>query len=174
MGVNTYGKGFTKTMSMKEVRNADSSLPTIIAVDFDGTLVKDKYPLIGEINQPIWDAIIKAQENGGKIILWTSRNGDQLQEAVEFCSSRGLHFDAINENIDEIKILYGGDTRKVFADMYIDDRAAVLYHPLDEFIRIPPYKCSNKKVCTVCGVEYDMGKRACPICKNSGFRLKDN
>lgn len=174
MGVHSYGKGFTKTMSMKEVRNAESSLPTILAVDFDGTLVKDKYPLIGEINQPIWDAIIKAQENGGKIILWTSRNGDQLQEAVEFCSNRGLHFDAINENIDEIKILYGGDTRKVFADMYIDDRAAVLDTYFGAFIRTPPYKCSNKKVCTVCGVEYDMDKRACPICGNSGFMVKDN
>lgn len=114
---------------MKEIRNNEAQLPRIIAVDFDGTLVEDKYPLIGGINQKVWDAVTRAQESGYKLILWTCRNGDQLQEAVKFCSNNGLHFDAINENIDEVKILYGGDTRKVFADMYIDDRCAWLSDP---------------------------------------------
>ena len=99
-------------------------MPYIIAVDFDGTLVQDKYPLIGEINNEIWSALKLRQESEGiKIILWTCRNGQALKDAVEFCSNNGLHFDAINENLDEIKILYGGDTRKIFADEYWDDKA---------------------------------------------------
>lgn len=104
----------------------DDKFPKILAVDFDGTLVQDQYPMIGKIRKPMWDAVIKVQKEGWKIILWSCRNGSALKDAVEFCSDNGLHFDAINENIDEVKIMYGGDTRKVFADMYIDDRSAVL------------------------------------------------
>jgi hypothetical protein len=95
----------------------------IIAVDFDGTLVYDKFPDIGAPRAEIWDKVKKEQLNGSKIILWTCRNGEALKAAVEFCINRGLHFDAINENLDEIKTLYGGDTRKVFADEYWDDKA---------------------------------------------------
>lgn len=113
-------------MSMKELRDAGSSLPPVLAVDFDGTLVEDRYPRIGGINRRIWSEVLRAQEAGYKVILWTCRNGDALREAVDFCAGNGLHFDAINENIDEVKILYGGDTRKVFADMYVDDRCAWL------------------------------------------------
>lgn len=123
-------------MSMNEVRNSGSNLPPVLAVDFDGTLVQDRFPLIGEVNKTVWDAVIQAQENGYKLILWSCRNGDALHDAVEFCSKQGLHFDAINENIDEVKVLYGGDTRKVFADMYIDDRCGILTRS-GGFLRIP-------------------------------------
>lgn len=101
-------------------------LPSIMAIDFDGTLVTDKFPEIGTINRHIWDSALKAQKLGYRLILWTCRNGDYLKEAVEFCSVHGLHFDAINDNIDEVKVLFGGDTRKIFADIYIDDRNGVL------------------------------------------------
>lgn len=118
------------------MREAKTSLYPILAVDFDGTLVKNQFPFIGEINRNVWDCVVQAQKNGYKLILWTCRNGKALQDAVEFCSVNGIHFDAINENIDEVKVLYGCDTRKVFADMYIDDRCGVLTRS-GEFLRIP-------------------------------------
>lgn len=113
-------------MSLKEMRDNNVSLPKIVAVDFDGTLVTDEFPEIGRIKLLVWDTVITAQENGYKVILWTCRNGEALKKAVDFCAMHGLHFDAINENLDEIKILYGGDTRKVFADLYIDDRCCLV------------------------------------------------
>ena len=98
----------------------------IIAVDFDGTLVEDKFPDIGLPNDLVVESILYEQTQGSKIILWTCRNGKALEEAVKFCIDElGLHFDAINENLDEIKVLYGGDTRKVFADEYWDDKAMI-------------------------------------------------
>ena len=100
--------------------------PTIIAVDFDGTLVEDKYPAIGEINQKVWQATIDAQKNGVKLILWTSRTEEFLDDAVQFCKQNGLVFDAINDNIDEVKAL-GWNARKVFATLYVDDRSAWLF-----------------------------------------------
>lgn len=102
------------------------NLPPIIAVDFDGTLVKDRFPDIGEANTAMFKAVRRAQAEGYKIILWTCRNGEALKEAVQYCANRGLHFDAINENIDEVKYLYGGDTRKVYADLYLDDKSCTL------------------------------------------------
>ena len=120
MGINTYGKGFVKTMNIKE-ENKEAMLPPIIAVDFDGTLVKNAFPTIGEINWFVWEAVEKAQAEGNKIILWTSRTGQLLDEAVEFCERHNLKFDAVNDNIPEVKAL-GWDARKVFATMYIDDR----------------------------------------------------
>ena len=114
-------------VEQKVTKEDMSSLPYIIAVDFDGTLVEDKFPKIGEPIARVWDHLKKAQDNGAKIILWTCRNGDKLKEAVEFCSAYGLHFDAINENLDECKVLFDKDTRKVYADEYWDDKSIAAY-----------------------------------------------
>lgn len=99
-------------------------LPKIAAIDFDGTLVEDKFPEIGAINTRLFNTVRYLKANGVKIILWSSRNGDQLKKAVNFCKEHGLEFDAVNENLPEVVKYYGGgDTRKVFADIYIDDKA---------------------------------------------------
>lgn len=104
-----------------------ATLPYIIAVDFDGTLVEDKFPEIGEPIQSVWQDLFRAQNSGVKIILWTSRDNERLKAAVEFCTARGLHFDAINDNLDECKILFNNDTRKVYANEYWDDKAIGAY-----------------------------------------------
>lgn len=67
--------------------------------------------------------LIKRRKQGNKIILWTCREGDRLQEAVEWCKSYGLEFDAVNENIPEMIEWYGNDTRKIGYDVLIDDKA---------------------------------------------------
>lgn len=94
----------------------------IIAVDFDGTLVKDMFPEIGKWNKKLVKWLLKAQNNGAKLILWTCRNYTMLEDAVEDCKDHGLYFDAVNKNLPHIIDKYYGDTRKVFADIYIDDK----------------------------------------------------
>ena len=47
-----------------------------------------------------------------------------LTESIEWCKERTLIFDAVNENLPEIIEMMGGDTRKIFANEYIDDRAS--------------------------------------------------
>ncbi len=120
LGDYTYGKGFDKKMKIQD-KDKEKLLPIIIAIDFDGTLVENRYPDIGEPILPVWKAAFHAKAQGHKLILWTSRTGDHLDRAVQFCKERGLVFDAVNDNIDEVKAL-GWDARKVFATMYIDDR----------------------------------------------------
>lgn len=101
-------------------------LPAILAVDFDGTIVEDKYPLIGEPIMAVVNFLQDVRASGVKLILWTCRNGDALTRAVKFCSNLGVEFDAVNENLPEVQQLYGGDTRKVFADYYLDDKALTM------------------------------------------------
>ncbi len=96
----------------------------IIAVDFDGTLCESRYPEIGQPNIPLINGLKEKQAQGDKLILWTCRSGEYLEKAVEWCRSHGLTFDRVNENLPEILELWGNDSRKITADVYIDDRAA--------------------------------------------------
>lgn len=96
----------------------------IIAVDFDGTLCTNNWPDIGEPNWWLIDLLRDCREDGNcKLILWTCRTGDKLDKAVEWCKKYDLCFDAVNENLPELIKEFGEDTRKIFANIYIDDRA---------------------------------------------------
>lgn len=94
----------------------------IIAVDFDGTLCENQYPEIGKPNSVLIDDLKMRKDNGAKLILWTCRVGDRLEQAIDWCRDHGLVFDAVNQNLPEIVESFGGDPRKVFAHEYIDDR----------------------------------------------------
>lgn len=94
----------------------------IIAVDFDNTICFSNWPDLGEPNVHLIRTLKELRQNGNKLILWTCRNGTDLQRAVVWCEEQGLKFDAINENLPETIALYGGDSRKITADYYIDDR----------------------------------------------------
>jgi len=97
------------------------------AVDFDGTLCEDCYPFIGASKQEVIDFILAKKAGGHKLILWTCRKGSHLTAAVEWCRLRRITFDAVNENLPEHIALYGGDTRKIFADYYIDNKNLDLF-----------------------------------------------
>lgn len=95
----------------------------IIAVDFDGTLCENAYPRIGKANASVIEGVLRAQAAGARLILWTCRSGDELDAAVTWCREHGIEFDAVNASLPEQIEAYGEDTRKVFADIYLDDRA---------------------------------------------------
>ena len=93
----------------------------IIAVDFDGTIVEHKYPLIGKEIPFAIKSLKQIQQKGHDIILWTYRHGKELDEAVKFCSDRGLTFDAVNNSFKDEEF-DNKCSRKIYADIYIDDR----------------------------------------------------
>lgn len=95
----------------------------IIAVDFDGTLCVDKYPGIGAANTGLIEALKERQRGGDRLILWTCRATERLEEALHWCGLHGLFFDAVNANVPETLERWGTDSRKISADLYIDDRA---------------------------------------------------
>ena len=104
-------------------------MPKKIAVDFDGTLCEYAFPKIGNQTpeqKELLELLIELKKEGHKIILWTNRGDKEeykvLTEAVDWCRSKGLEFDAVNENLpDQEKI--SGYSPKIMADYYIDDKA---------------------------------------------------
>lgn len=94
----------------------------IIAVDFDGTLVTHEYPKIGKEIPFAIDTLKRLQATPDhQIVLWTVREGELLEEAVEFCRNRGLEFYAVNNNYPEENPEHP-EPRKLKADLFIDDR----------------------------------------------------
>lgn len=102
-------------------------VPKVIAVDFDGTLCENDFPLIGEPKLHVISALLQEREEGAKIILWTCREGKLLVDAQEWCLKQGLAFDAINESIPEWRSIYENSPRKIGASEYWDDRAVKIY-----------------------------------------------
>lgn len=95
----------------------------VIAVDFDGCLCEDKYPSIGKPNNEVISSLMLESLHGAKIILWTCREGKLLDDAVKAAEDWGIKFDAINDNVEELKQYYGNNPRKVGADEYWDDKS---------------------------------------------------
>lgn len=94
----------------------------IYAFDFDGTLCKEAYPSIGKPNKSMIRYAKRVKKNGNRIILWTCRCNEKLDEAVSWCQKHGIIFDAVNSNLPETLQKYGTDSRKITADYYIDDK----------------------------------------------------
>ncbi len=93
----------------------------IIAIDFDGTIVEHRFPEIGEPLPHAFEVMQALQEAGHKLILWTYRDGEDLKKAVRLCRENGIRFYAVNHskpNEDYDKYM----SRKIYADIYIDDR----------------------------------------------------
>jgi len=112
-------------MALKEGALRDMRDYKIFAVDFDGTLAVNEFPDIGRPNKDLIKYLIKRKKAGDKIILWTCRVDHWLQEAVDWCKAQGLEFDEVNNNLPEKIEKWGNDTRKIYADIYIDDKAVV-------------------------------------------------
>lgn len=99
----------------------------IIAVDFDGVLCEDKFPAIGMERPRMIDMVRRLIRAGHEVILWTSRVDGRLEEALRWCDERGLDFCAVNDNAPSNKgmyeHMYPNGTRKVYADVYVDDHS---------------------------------------------------
>lgn len=94
-----------------------------IAVDFDGTIVEHKYPKIGEEIPFATDTLKMLIKDHHKLILWSVREGELLDEAVEWCRNRGVEFYAVNRDYPEETLSNNQHfSRKLKVDMFIDDR----------------------------------------------------
>ncbi|MCK4919711.1 MAG: hypothetical protein KAS71_01615 [Bacteroidales bacterium] len=93
-----------------------------ISVDFDGTIVEHKFPEIGKEILFAFDTLKALQKQGHQLILWTIRTGKELDEAVEFCRKNGVEFYAVNKNYPEEEFDENEVSRKINAEIFIDDR----------------------------------------------------
>ena len=66
--------------------------------------------------------------------MWSVREGELLEEAVEWCRARGLEFYAANKDYPEEERDHQGFSRKLKADLFIDDRnvGGIIYEMIKE------------------------------------------
>jgi ribonucleotide monophosphatase NagD (HAD superfamily) len=94
-----------------------------IACDFDGTIAYDAFPEVGGFKPHAERVLKKIKEYGGQIIIWTCRTSYQAELVKEMLQKAGVKYDAFNDNLKESLDIFPDNSRKVFADIYIDDRS---------------------------------------------------
>lgn len=89
-----------------------------VAIDFDGTIVEHRFPKVGDLKMNVVKKIKAWYEKGHTIIIWTCRTDKYADEAKAFLDKNNIPYHFFNENpSSRIK------SRKVLADIYLDDRA---------------------------------------------------
>lgn len=94
----------------------------IIAVDFDGTIVENAYPEIGEPLPGAIETLQAWKQRGHTIIINSCRAGAYQAQMEAWLVRNNVAHDYINENAPERIAQYGCDCRKISADIYIDDK----------------------------------------------------
>lgn len=117
----------------------------IMAVDFDGTIALTQYPHIEKANERLIAFLKVWQETGNIVILNTCRHDDDLMDACDYLyDNYNFLFDYVNENVPELIEKYG-DTRKIAADIYIDDKNMDIMSILRYFDNLKGEKLSESK-----------------------------
>lgn len=112
-----------------------------LAVDFDGTVVDDQYPGIGEEVPHAASTLRELVRRGHRITLNTMRSGVLLDEAVQWFTQREIPLWGVNRDPAQ---LAWTESPKVHADLYIDDRAlgcplarmVIFDHPVVDWVAV--------------------------------------
>ena len=94
----------------------------ILAIDFDNTISRGKYPAIDGLQPYALEVINRLYNAGHYIIINTCRSGEQLLEAVNYMLNKGVKFHRVNDNHPEQTALYKNNSRKIYAHIYVDDK----------------------------------------------------
>lgn len=94
---------------------------TSFAVDADGTMLVDDYPNV-RFQEHAIRVLLSLQAAGHKLMLWTCREGAERDLVVSEAKRKGLMFDAVNANLEDVVRTRGVDSRKIVATYYLDDR----------------------------------------------------
>ena len=94
----------------------------VLAIDFDGTIFDTDYPTIGPVREDAVKIIRTFWNEGYGIIINTCREGLALSAAINALMIAGIPYHYVNSNFPHLIYKYSADTRKISADLYIDDK----------------------------------------------------
>jgi hydroxymethylpyrimidine pyrophosphatase-like HAD family hydrolase len=98
----------------------------VIACDFDGCITESNdFPYINNLKEHSLEAIKNFQAHGHKVILWTCREGKYLDAAREVLKAYGVELDGYNYSPYQLQ------SRKIVADVYIDDKNVFMVDDVD-------------------------------------------
>lgn len=93
------------------------TIPKVLAVDLDGTLLKDDHPALGKPVPEVVAVLRDVRAAGVKIVIWTVRDEDE--KVRKHLEDADVPFDYINEN----PFGPSNGSRKIYADVYLDNHA---------------------------------------------------
>ncbi len=96
--------------------------PLTIAIDFDGTIVEEAFPGIGKMKPEADKYINLLYREGHNILIFTCRTGSYEGDAENFLRRKGIEYHYINNNMPSSIQYFKKDSRKLSADIYIDDK----------------------------------------------------
>lgn len=113
-------KGDKVFKGFKEVKRGE---PLIVCIDFDGTIARSDYPVIKGEMPYAREVIKRMKDRGCYVIIWTCRTGEELLDAINWLVERDIPFDRVNDhNPGNLREFGGKGGKKVYADVYIDDK----------------------------------------------------
>lgn len=104
----------------------------VLAIDFDGTIAEASYPEVGKLRPGALEVINELYEEGYGIVINTCREGEALALAIQFMDKIGLKRHFVNSNFPFLIDHFEADTRKISADLYIDDKCLTGLPPWNE------------------------------------------
>lgn len=102
----------------------------ILSLDFDRTIVDSNYTTIHGLRKDAKHYINLLFKEGYYIIINTCRCGDEQNNAENFLKKEDVLFHLINQNNSDLVKFYNADSKKVSADIYVDDKSLEnILHP---------------------------------------------
>lgn len=93
--------------------------PKQILLDFDAVMVRNEYPMLGAEVPDAVRVVLRLQQAGHILILYTMRVDDLLADAKKWLDDRGIKIAYYNMNP-----MYETGSRKIYGHLIIDDKAA--------------------------------------------------
>jgi hydroxymethylpyrimidine pyrophosphatase-like HAD family hydrolase len=102
----------------------------IVAVDFDDTLYD--YHKAGHSYEKIQQLVRDLSNAGCKIIIWTGNPDEEM--VAEYLDRNNIPYNTINQ---DIVTCHNESTRKIYANVFIDDRAGLsqVYNDLTRLLK---------------------------------------
>lgn len=94
----------------------------VLAIDFDKTIAHTEYPKIHHLHDNAKDVINRLYDQYFYIIIWTCRSGSYVDDVATYLKNHNINYHLINEQHPYLKYRFNNDTRKISADIYIDDK----------------------------------------------------
>lgn len=111
----------------------ERNVPIILAIDFDETIaINSPFPNIVGLVKDAAYFIRKLYNEGYYIIINTCRSGEHARQAMDYLDANNVPFHNFNENHPALIEHYKVDSRKISADIYVDDKNLLGLPPWDE------------------------------------------
>lgn len=95
----------------------------LLAIDFDKTIADSDYPHIHNLRPNAKEVLNRLHEEGFYIIINTCRSDGYEEEVRQYLNSQEVKYHHVNTNHPGLCEYYKADSRKISADIYIDDKS---------------------------------------------------